>query len=97
MSSLNTARQPDAAATGPVCAAGIDGFEDVSARDPQRGINLALFHPGALAGSGPVWQQAWLCDTRAEGVAFYSREYGAACRFPQALFEVESMLPTPAV
>ncbi|HSH29905.1 MAG TPA: RES family NAD+ phosphorylase [Thiohalobacter sp.] len=77
--------------------AGIDGFEYRSARDPESGINIALFHPGALAEPAPAWQQPWLCDTRAEGVAFYSKEHGTAWQFPRVLFEVGGRLPTPAV
>lgn len=78
-------------------SAGMDGFEYASARDPQRGINIALFHPGALAGPGPVWQQAWLCDTREEGVAFYSKEQGEWWHYARDVFEVDGDLPMPAV
>lgn len=77
-------------------AAGIDGFEYRSARDPHGGVNIALYHPGALAGSDPVWQQAWLCDTREDGVALYSKEQGA-WQFPRAVFEVDGALLVPAV
>ena len=77
-------------------AAGIQGFEYRSARDPEGGINIALFHPAALAGPAPAWQQPWLCDTRAEGVAFYSKEHGTAWQFSRSLFEVEGELPAPA-
>ena len=76
--------------------AGIELFEYRSARDPKRGINVALFTPIAFAGSKPLWQQRWLCDTRGEEVAFYSKEEGAS-RFSLELFSVEGELPMPAV
>ena len=77
-------------------AAGVEAFEYRSARDPGRGINVALFTPRAFAGPKPLWQQTWLCDTRGEEVVFYSKEEGA-CRFALGLFLVEGELPTPAV
>ena len=52
--------------------AGIEAFEYLSARDPAQGINVALFHAGAFSGHQPLWQEAWLCQTRAHGVSFYN-------------------------
>lgn len=77
-------------------AAGVQGFEYRSARDPQGGINVALFSPDALVDDIPAWQQSWLCDTRAERVSFYSNEQGTVV-FDRQMFTVCDRLPTPAV
>jgi len=76
--------------------AGIEAFEYLSARDPQRGINIALFHARAFAEPTPHWQQAWLCETREDGVWFYSKDHGAR-HFERGQFLLGGELPTPAV
>jgi hypothetical protein len=76
--------------------AGVDAFAYLSARDPDRGINIALFHAGGFSEPGPVWQQPWICDTRDDEVSFYGKEHGA-WRFRRAQFLVEGDLPAPSV
>jgi hypothetical protein len=76
--------------------AGIEAFEYPSARDPENGINIALFHPGAFARPRPLWQEPWLCETTSEGVSFYNKPYGTQ-RYPLEIFLVEGHLPSPAV
>lgn len=75
---------------------GVEAFEYLSARDVRRGINVALFAPRALASPRPLWQQAWLCQTRAEEVAFSRAGDGEVRRFPIAQFLVDGRLPQPA-
>lgn len=77
-------------------AAGIEAFEYVSARDPERGHNVALFTPRAFAGSAPARLDEWLCDTGRETVTFYSRHGGGIRQFPLATFLVDGALPAPA-
>jgi hypothetical protein len=77
-------------------AAGIAAFEYQSARDPERGSNVALFTPGALAQSAPSSFEAWLCETSAEQVRFYARHGEGVHDFPLALFLVKGKLPQPA-
>ena len=77
-------------------AAGLAGFEYRSARDPQQGINLALFTPAAFAASMPAWQQTWLCETRETEVSFYSKVEGTYL-FPLQQFLFEGVLPNPAL
>jgi len=78
-------------------AAGIEAFEYVSARDPAGGLNVALFTPAALATRRPTFMQAWLAETGASGVRFYSAEERALQRFPLEQFLVAGRLPTPAI
>ena len=76
--------------------AGIEAFEYTSARDPENGINIALFHPGAFSRPRPLWQEPWLCETTNESVSFYNKVYGTQ-RYPLEVFLVEGRLPSPAV
>lgn len=76
--------------------AGIAAFEFTSARDPERGINVALFTPQALVGTAPVYQAAWLCELSAERVSFHaahSREWYA---FSLDTFLLAGQLPQAA-
>jgi len=76
--------------------AGVEAFEYPSARDPENGINIALFHPRAFAHPQPLWQEPWLCETTNEGVSFYNKLYGTQ-RYQLELFLVDGHLPLPAV
>lgn len=76
---------------------GIEGFEYRSARDPQAGINLALFTPRALVRRKPRWQQAWLCETSAQGVVFRNKAGGGIAHFAREVFLVGGGLPQPAL
>tara|TARA_R110002096_G_scaffold214083_5_gene401763 strand:- start:675 stop:1466 length:792 start_codon:yes stop_codon:yes gene_type:complete len=49
---------------------GVDGFTFTSARCPDRGLNIALFTPAALAAKQPREKQTWLCETSARHVMF---------------------------
>ena len=77
--------------------AGVEAFEYVSARSPDGGINVALFQPSALASKRPEGQQNWLCETRVEGVRFYSGEVSEVFRFPREGFLVDGRLPAPSI
>lgn len=75
--------------------AGIELFIYRSARDPEGGLNIALFTPKAFPQSAPLWKQAWLCDTGAEEVAFYHKTRGTHI-YPRRQFLVEGVLPSPS-
>lgn len=75
--------------------AGIEAFEFVSARDPQAGINVALFSPKAFAKKEPVSQEAWLCELTGERVRFRAARGRDLHDFPLALFQVAGTLPWP--
>jgi hypothetical protein len=76
--------------------AGIEGFEYVSARDPQRGINVALFSPFALAKHRPAFQDAWLCELTAEQVHFRAVHGRDDYEFSLEMFQVNGDLPVPS-
>lgn len=76
--------------------AGIGLAEYRSARDPNGGINVAVFAPAALVSRRPVDPQPWLCETRAERVVFSGPRGRAVQSFPLTLFEVDGRLPLPA-
>jgi hypothetical protein len=76
---------------------GIGAFTFASARDPEQGLNAALFGPSALADRAPRAQGPWTCETAVERVTW--REQGAheVAVFPLQIFLVEGGLPAPSV
>jgi hypothetical protein len=76
--------------------AGFEALEYVSARDPARGINVALFTPVVIAARRPERESEWLCETHAALVRFYNREVNRLLEFPLDTFTVDGSLPTPA-
>jgi hypothetical protein len=76
--------------------AGIEAFEYRSARDPQQGLNVALFTPAALGSRRPDMLDEWLCQTRAGHVTYYSRHSGGVRDFLLESFLVDGELPLPA-
>jgi hypothetical protein len=75
----------------------IGAFTFVSARDPQHGLNAALFETAALADRAPRAQAPWTCEVTAERVTW--REQGAheVVAYPIQAFLVAGSLPAPAV
>jgi len=80
-----------------MAAAGVQAFEYVSARDPDRGLNVALYTPDALTSDRPRFQQAWLCETRPDQVRFYCGENDAVHAFVLEGYLVDGHLPAPAL
>lgn len=76
---------------------GIEAIEYFSARDPNRGINIALFTPHALVQTQPYNKFACLCETRAESVSFYANGPVMSYHFKIDVFLVNNKLPHPAV
>lgn len=74
---------------------GIQAFEYVSARDPDRGINVALLTPAALGSSRPEFQDAWLCELTAKHVRFHPAHSRDLYDFPLETFQVKGELPWP--
>lgn len=73
-----------------------DAFEFRSARDPDGGINVALFHPGCFDQPAPLSQAQWLCETTPDSVSFRNTEQGYAT-YPREVFEIDGRLPAPSV
>jgi len=77
-------------------ASGIEAFEFISARDPDNGINVALFTPKALASQAPLSQEQWLCELTADHVRFFTQHTHRFFNFPLEIFKVNGKLPMPA-
>ena len=95
LASLSDYRASQALGTA-MRTAGIEAFEYISARDPQAGINVALFTPRALARKEPVSQEAWLCELSGERVRFRAARGRDLHDFPLGVFQVAGRLPWPA-
>lgn len=78
--------------------AGVEGFKFRSARDPQRGINVALFEP-AFQPKRPVAAERWICTSTRERIELKPGlvAKGEALTFAETLFEREGALPAPGV
>jgi hypothetical protein len=76
--------------------AGVEAFEFASARDPNGGLNVALFTPFGLVHPSPGLCQDWFSETTAGGVVFYCRDDGSIHDFYLATFLVNGVLPVPA-
>ena len=48
----------------------IETFEYISARDPERGLNIGIFKPEVLTGKKPTSMTSILCSTHESGVEF---------------------------
>jgi hypothetical protein len=67
-----------------------------SARDPQRGLNAALYTPAAFAEPRPSFREEWFCETAADRVSFRSRVAVGVHTLPLSQFTIDGLLPTPA-
>ncbi len=77
--------------------AGIEIFEYVSARDPAQGINVGIFSPKALAANQPNEKRTCLCETREASVSFYGNEPLLYQQFALSQFQLDGVLPQPAL
>jgi len=77
-------------------AAGVLAFEYPSARDPQGGLCVGLFSVLALADTKPRTQQAWLCETSEDEVAFKPAGGTDVTTFNLTAFLAGGKLPRPA-
>lgn len=74
----------------------VEVFEFLSARDPDRGINVALLSPVAFANPQPIFQEAWLCELTSEHVLFKAAHGNAVHDFSIEAFQVNDRLPRPS-
>lgn len=79
--------------------AGVEGFRYRSARDPDAGVNVALFTSDVFTVRRPRALQTWHAVASREGVELTKRDYfeDRHFRFPRAVFLVAGRLPHPAV
>ncbi len=73
----------------------IDIFEYTSARDTNKGTNVALFNASVFSCKKPTEQQQWLCETTSDKIAFSSKE-GILFRFRIKDFLFNNTFPLPA-
>jgi RES domain len=76
---------------------GIEAIEYCAARDPQHGINVALFTPRALPQQKPYNKYDCLCETRADTVSFYANGPTFYLQFSLTTFQVNNKLPLPSL
>lgn len=76
--------------------AGIEAFEYRSARDPEGGVNVALFTPDALPRNEPVSKESWLCELTGSHARFSAGRNRTIHGFEVDRFLVGGELPQPA-
>lgn len=77
--------------------AGIQAFEFVSARDLDKGTNVALYSAEAIRSTRPMNPRSWLCETTAEKVSFYTDQHSDSYEFSLETYLVEGEFPQPAI
>ena len=75
---------------------GIEIFQYISARDKNKGKNLALFTPKAFQSKAPAQITPWLCQTSIEEVGFMDKEGKQRILYFQKDFWVDETFPSPA-
>lgn len=75
---------------------GVNAFEYISARDPNKGRNIALFTPKALKSKQPESLERWICSVRSEQVGFVSNDNEKRFSFVKDEFCINQHLPMPA-
>jgi len=76
--------------------AGIEAFEFTSARDPEGGVNVALFTPDALPRNEPASREPWLCELTGTHARFSAGHDRTVHGFEVGLFLVAGELAQPA-
>ena len=74
----------------------IEIFQYTSARDKNKGKNVALFSPKAFQSKVPAQINTWLCQTSIEEVGFMTKEGQQRVSYIQKDFWVNNTFPSPA-
>lgn len=75
---------------------GIEIVQYLSARDQNKGKNIALFTPKAFQSKTPTQTTTWLCQTSIDEVGFMAKEEQHKVLYTQKEFWVENRFPSPA-
>lgn len=75
---------------------GVEAFEYISARDPQKGQCIGLFSPAAFKQRQPSETSQWLCELSNQSVVFKQVGSSAISQFSVDTFLVDGNLPFPA-
>jgi hypothetical protein len=80
-------------------AAGVELVRYPSARDPDGGVNVAMFSPTVFGAARPRGLETWHCTASRERVELTKRDYFGreSYAFPRDAFLVGGVLPAPAV
>ncbi|KTC68703.1 RES domain protein [Legionella birminghamensis] len=76
---------------------GVEVFRYISARDKNKGKNIALFTPEAFHSDKPSKRTTWLCQASIKEIGFISKENNLRTMFMQEDFWVNGAFPSPAV
>ncbi|RUR18340.1 RES family NAD+ phosphorylase [Legionella qingyii] len=76
--------------------ANVEAFQYSSTRDPEKGINVALFTPKALQSKKPISIERWICNITNEEIGFISNDNHNRLSFNRDLFLVDGLIPAPA-
>jgi hypothetical protein len=78
--------------------AGVEAFKFRSARDPKRGLNIALFEP-VFQPKGLLGAERWISTSSSAYIEFKPglAARGVALSFARASFEERGVLPAPGV
>src|SRR5690606_6105563 len=76
--------------------ANIEAFEYCSARDPEHGLCVALFPPGAFSQKRPQDSNQWFGEVSANLVSFTQLRSTKVICFDIGVFLVSGVLPIPA-
>lgn len=76
--------------------AGIEAFEFTSARDPEDGLNVALFTPDAMPCNEPVSKESWLCELTGTQAKFSAGRNRTIHGYEVDQFLVGGEFPQPA-
>ena len=84
---------------GAMRRAGVEAFRYVSARDPDRGINVGVFSARVFGRAKPRGFETWHCISTRAGVEFRKRDYfeRTVLGFDRETFLVDGLLPAPAL
>ena len=76
--------------------AGVEAFKFRSARDPRKGINIALFEP-AFQSKALLHAECWICTSTRDRIELKPglAATGAPVAFARSLFERDGSLPAP--
>lgn len=74
----------------------IEIFQYTSARDKNKGKNVALFSPKAFQSKTPAQLTNWLCKTTIDEVGFMTAEGQQGVSYFQKDFWVDNTFPSPA-
>jgi hypothetical protein len=75
----------------------IEVFRYISARDKNKGKNVALFTPNAFCCRRPLNSNSWLCQTTIDAIGFMSKSDENRMLFFQKDFWIDGLFPQPAV